>query len=363
MSTFIQIPVDRAVVTVDFEELAGWAEESSPLYAAICEIVVDDAALQSLAAHVPEGRATANVFLAAVQYLLLRGADHPLAEYYPSVVDDARAPDDDLADALRDFCRTYEAELIPILETRHTQTNAVRRCVALYPAFCAVAEEVDGPIALVELGPSAGLNLLFDRYRYEFEGTAVGATGPRIVGADESPVTITTDVRGESAPPLADDPPAVHSRVGIDLNPMVVTDEEDAAWLQALVWPEQTDRRRVLEGAIEMAQDDPPRLVEGDMIETLPMVLDEVPAEIPVVVYSTLVLYQVPEAVREELTELLETRMTDRPIHWLSGDGIYGDSDGITLEWTRLVDGEPATELLGAFEQHGEWVAWDVDQS
>jgi len=202
-----------------FTYLAEWVEGSSPLYERLCRIVADDPVLLELAAVVPADRSTANVFLAAVQYLLFRDTDHPLADYYPSVTDTPRGPDDALGDHLSDFCVTHEDDIRPLLETRRTQTNSVRRTAVLYPAISHIARQVDGPPALVELGPSAGLNLLLDRYRYEF--------GDRTGGPVDAPTTVRTTVRGDEDPPLPDDPPAVHSRVGVDLNPMDVTGPDD----------------------------------------------------------------------------------------------------------------------------------------
>ncbi|WP_226012139.1 DUF2332 domain-containing protein [Halomicrobium salinisoli] len=332
-----------------FTELAAWCEGSSELYERLCRIVADDPELLELAAAVPDDRSTANVFLAALQFRLLRGADGRLAEYYPSVTDDAREPDGALGDALRDFCAAQADALRPLLRTRRTQTNAVRRCAALYPAVARVAREVDGPLALVELGPSAGLNLLFDRYRYDY--------GDAVAGAVDSPVTIRSEVAGGD-PPLPDDPPAVRSRVGIDLHPMDVTDPDDADWLRSLVWPDLPERRRALDDALALARRDPPRVVEGDLLDDLPDVLGEIPSDVPVLVVSTLVLYQLPPDAREAVRETLAERAGERPLHWLSGDDELGENDGIRLEWTRAVDGEVRTDLLAGFEQHGRWIEW-----
>lgn len=335
-------------VAEEFTYLAEWSEGSSPLYERICRIVADDPDLLEVAAVVPENRSTANVFLAAIHYLLLRGRDHPLAEYYPSVADDARDPDDALGPILSGFCETYRDDFRPLLETRRTQTNSVRRCCALYPAISHVTQQVDGPLALVELGPSAGLNLLFDRYRYEY--------GDRVAGPADAPTTVRSEIRGDGDPPLPDEPPAIHSRVGIDLNPMDVTDPDDADWLRALIWPEHDERRRTLAGAIEAAQADPPTLRSGDLLEDLPAVLDEIPEDVPVCLFDTLVLYQVPN--RERVDATIRELATERPLHWIAGETESGAYEGIRLEWTRAVDGEARTDLLAAFEQHGNWVEW-----
>lgn len=334
----------------DFERLAEWAATSSPLYESLCRIAADDPALRELAATAPADRNRPAVFLAAVHYLLLRGVDHPLAEYYSSVVADPRDPDADLGPALRDFCETHAGDLRSLLATRRTQTNSVRRSAVLYPAFARVDAETDGPLALVELGPSAGLNLCFDRYRYDYDG--------RAVGAPDSPVTIRTAVRGGRDPPLPDRPPSVRSRVGIDLRPMDLTDGDDRAWLRALIWPEHADRRRALADAIEAVREDPPRIVEGDLVEDLPAVLDGIPTDVPVCVYSTLVLYQVSADTRARLGSLLREWAAERPLHWLASGDIADPDDGIRMEWTRAVDGAVRTDLLATYEQHGRWIEW-----
>lgn len=330
-------------VAESFRYQRGWCEGSSPLYAEICGIVADEPALLELAALVPPERSRSNVFLASVHFLLLRGADHPLAEYYSSVADTPRDPDDALSDRLSNFCEVYEDELRPLLETRRTQTNSVRRSAALYPAFARVAGRVDGPIALVEIGPSAGLNLFWDRYRYDY--------GERVVGPDDAHVRLDSELRGDTVPPLPADPPAVDSRVGVDLNPLDVTDENDADWLRALTWPEHHARRRNLDGALDAARTNPPELVRGDAVE-------ELPADVPVCVYDTLVLYQFPEDAREHLETTVEAAATERPLHWLAGEDEYGDHDGIRLGWTRAEGDAVRTDLLGVFESHGRWVEW-----
>lgn len=337
-------------VAESFRYQRGWCEGSSPLYAELCGIVADEPALCELAALVPPERSRPNVFLASIHFLLLRGADHSLAEYYPSVTDSPRDPDDALRSRLCDFCDAYEDDLRPLLETRRTQTNSVRRSAALYPAFARVAERVDGPLALVEIGPSAGLNLFWDRYRYDY--------GERAVGPDDAPVQLDSELRGDAAPPLPADPPAVDVRVGIDLNPLDVTDEHDTDWLRALTWPEHRGRRRNLDGALDVARADPPELVAGDAVGELPAVLDEIPDDVPVCVYDTLVLYQFPDDARDRLESTVAAAAAERPLHRLAGEDEYGDHDGIRLEWTRAEDGAVRTDLLAVFESHGNWVEW-----
>lgn len=332
-----------------FRDLAPWAADTSPLYAHLCREAAEDPAVLDLASAVPEDREAPHLLLAAVHSLLERDSDHRLAEYYPSIATEARAPDEACFPAFREFCLDHADDIRPLLRTRRTQTNAVRRSAVLYPAVATVAEATDGPLALVELGPSAGLNLLFDRYRYDYDG--------RVVGDPDSPVTIESHVR-EGDPPLPETPPAIRSRVGIDRNPLDVTDDDDRDWLRALIWPEHEERRAALDGALTVAREEPPRLVEGDMVDDLPAVLDEIPDDVPVCVLNTLVLYQVPESVSAALTSLLEAQMTDRPLHWLTGERELSGGESVRLNWKRPVEGGVRTTHLADYQPHGEWLAW-----
>jgi len=208
---------------------------------------------------------------------------------------------------------------------------------------------VDGPLALVELGPSAGLNLLLDRYRYDYDG--------RVVGDADSPVTIESTVH-EGDPPLPADPPAIHSRVGLDLHPLDVTDADDADWLRALMWPSHTDRRALLAGALDVARRDPPRLVAGDLLEDLPPVLDGIPDDVPVCVFNTLVLYQVPKEVCGRLEARLRERMADRALHWLTGAPGLSGGDSVGLDWVRREGGAVRRDRLVDHAPHGAWLDW-----
>ena len=333
-----------------FRDLARWAEGTDPLYAHLCREAAADDAVLDLAATVPEGRQAPHLLLAAVHYLLARVDDAPLADYYPSLREDPRPLDEGCYPAFREFCRDRAGDLRPLLEARRTQTNAVRRSAVLYPALAHVAGQAgDRPLALVELGSSAGLNLVFDRYRYDYDGTTVGPA--------MAPVTIASHVRGGD-PPLPAESPAVHSRVGIDLHPLDVTDPDDAAWLRALVWPAHTDRRALLDGAIEAVGADPPAILAGDAAERLPAVLDSIPHDVPVCVFNTLVRYQLSDEADEDLVALLRAAMAERPLHWLTGRPTFSGGESLCLDWVRAGDGGVQTDALVEFDPHGAWLDW-----
>jgi len=146
----------------------------------------------TLAAH---ARSTpeSSFLLTAAHYLLLGGEEEAVAAFYPSVAGEARGEGDPYP-LFRDFCLEHAEELRTLISTRRVQQNEVRRCAQLLPAFGLVAERVGSPLALVEVGASAGLNLLFDRYSYDYgDGRLRGDTG--------SPVRLRAARRPDAATP------------------------------------------------------------------------------------------------------------------------------------------------------------------
>ena len=191
---------------------------ASPLYAELAYGVSLDRELLELAAQKRKRQPAPNMLFAAVQYLLLEGGEyaaHPLAAHYP-IVSAAERPMQPAFPAFRDFCLGHRDAILDLIGTRRTQTNVVRRCTCLLPAFSIVQRESGLPLALIDIGASAGLNLNLDRYRYRYlRGGREEATW----GRPSARVSLDAELRGGGAmPPLADDL-AVEFRGGIDLNP------------------------------------------------------------------------------------------------------------------------------------------------
>jgi hypothetical protein len=115
----------------------------------------------------------------------------------------------------------------------------------------------------VEIGASAGLNLLWDLYGYNYgEGL--------YYGDHSSPVQISCATHGDRPLPIPSMYPRVGYRVGLELNPIDVNDSESTLWLRALVWPEHQDQANLLQNAIRLAQQDPPQLIDGNALALLP---------------------------------------------------------------------------------------------
>jgi hypothetical protein len=114
----------------------------------------------------------------------------------------------------------------------------------------------------------------------------------------------------------------------------------------------------VLDGALSVARDDPPRLIEGDMLDDLPAVLDGIPDDVPVCVFNTLVLYQVPEQLSEALSAFLEDQMAERPLHWLTGRRVLSGGKSVGMDWKRRTGDDIETTYLVDYEPHGAWLSW-----
>ena len=195
-----------------------------------------------------------------------------------------------------------------ILE-RATQTNEAGRLATLVPAFAAAAGS--GPIALLEVGASAGLCLYPDRYTFAW----TTADDVRRVGAGPE---LAADVEGPA--PLPDRPPVVAWRGGIDLNPLDVTDADQMDWLTMLVWPEHDDRRAQLLRAIDVARAEPPTLVQGDLLEELPALVDAAAEHGPVVVFHSAVIAYLTVDDRARFHDLMTGLVRDGRCHWVSNE-------------------------------------------
>ncbi|MFE6506807.1 DUF2332 domain-containing protein [Nocardioides sp. NPDC057767] len=237
--------------------------------------------------------------------------------------------------------------------TRRTQTNEVARLTALAPALGMLG---DGPLALVELGASAGLCLYPDRYDYLWDGAGElrDSGGPTLRIPSLGPV------------PVPSAHPRITARVGIDLNPLDLTDEEDMSWLLTLIWPGHDDRRDRLAAAIEVTRAEPPRLLAGDMLDRLDDALEIAATSggTPVVHHSAAAAY-LDEHDRAELENRMRTLVAAGRCHWISLEGprvIPSLAVGAANlpdrdhHFCLAVDGQAVGWLRG----HGTALCWDA---
>lgn len=193
--------------------------------------------------------------------------------------------------------------------TRSLQTNEPLRLAALLP----VLSEVSGPIALLEVGASAGLCLYPDRYSYRFlaeDGTIRFALDPA-----DGPSTVVLESRVSGPlPPMR--MPDIVWRAGIDLDPLDPTDERDRRWLRGLVWPGEEGREERIDAALDVAASDPAVLVAGDALATIDEVAALAPTDATLVVTTPGVLVHIPRARREALV----SRISALDARWITID-------------------------------------------
>ncbi len=235
------------------------------------------------------------------------------------------------------------------------QTNEVQRCVALLPAFLTVARETGLPVELLELGPSAGLNLLVDRYRYVYANGTWGPADARLeLQADERRLSVPAEL-------LATDL-AVRRRRGIDLSPVDATADEGYLVLRSFVWPGLEDRVRRLDAAVATLRAEPerPELIQGDYVERLPEALAERPDDAATVVFQTSSTGYLPAEAAARLRSSLDEAASDgRPLAWVStrryDERAGTDENAYELE-LRVWPGQP--RLAAHLDFHGNWLEW-----
>ncbi|MER7009443.1 DUF2332 domain-containing protein [Dactylosporangium sp. NPDC000555] len=312
---------------------SAMARGSSPLYEQLALGVAGDAELIGMLDGLPPAKRQPNLLFAAARHV--GGTPDGYARF-------------------RDIVLGHRDAVVATMLARRTQTNEPGRCAALYPALAALPQ----PLALLEVGASAGLCLLPDRYAYEY--TRDNGTTVRAGAADGAP---RLHCRVEGAPPaVGADAVRVAWRAGIDLNPLDVTDEDDVRWLRTLVWPEQLDRLARLDAALEVARRDPPRVVAGDLNARLDELVAEaggaVRAGATLVVFHTAVLDYVPEPGRGAFVD--RVRRLDG--HWLSQEApgvvpsidtrLPGPPPAGTIAYVVSLDERP----LAFSALHGAWL-------
>jgi hypothetical protein len=307
----------------------AWAREAhglSPAYEALACGVAEDEALRGFLAALPKPKRQPNLLFAAAKYLLGRAAE--IGDLRTLV---SRRPD----------------ELSQVMLTRRTQTNECARCATIMPALCQLPE----PLALIEVGASAGLTLLFDRYSYEYNS---GEAEWLVTGSDPEAPLLRCEVSGPV--PLPSRPPRIVWRAGLDLNPLDVNDDEDMRWLSCLVWPGEGDREQRLAAAIASARRDPPPVYRGDLLTDLPALAAKAPAETTLVVFHSAVLAYVAAEDRarfaDTVGELGAVWLSNEAPAVLPGISVPVDQRG---PFTLVRDGKTALALTGG---HGNWMQW-----
>ncbi|MDQ0095505.1 DUF2332 domain-containing protein [Paeniglutamicibacter psychrophenolicus] len=222
---------------------------------------------------------------------------------------------------LEAYLAAHWAGIRTIVMTHATQTNEAARCATLLPALGLVAAQEQRPLALIEVGPSAGLCLLPDLYSYSYDGAAPLGDGSPLLRC------ATT-----GNPPLPHHLPEIAWLAGVDLNPLDGTDPDTVAWLRALVWPGQEDRLERLDAALGtlaalksgalQASAGAPLLLTGDLNERIADLVDAAPKHaVPVVMHSAVLAY-LDEAQRARFADTVAAL----GCRWISNEAFFMDA-------------------------------------
>jgi hypothetical protein len=308
------------------------AHNRSPLYEELAEGMADDAEVLELLLALPRRLRQPNLLLAVVRLLFGTAADYP---------------------AFRSRVVENWAQISAEMRVRRTQTNEPARCATLLPLLASLPQ----PLALLEVGASAGLCLLPDRYRYDYR------SGAPILGAADSPVLLrclVTSPSGTQAEAPSELPEVVW-RMGVDIAPIDVRDASATRWLEALLWPGEGDRLERLQAALEVARSDPPPLVQRDLATGIGDLVAAAPGGATVVVFHTAVFAYLAADARAAFA----AEVGSLPVVWLSQEGpsVFSDiaaqigADELAHNEGRFAlshDGAPVAWT----DPHGAFLRW-----
>jgi hypothetical protein len=325
-----------APVAEQYVDFARWSRDESPCFAEWASGVADDPEVLARLSDLPNVKQQPNLVFAAARW-------HGVPAPGPYA-------------GLRDALLGDDGAIRETILTRSTQTNEVGRLATLTPAFATLAG--DEPLALVEVGASAGLCLYPDRYSYTWvteSGRVSAGEGPRleceVTGRLPERVTV----------------PRVGWRAGIDLNPLSVTDDDAMAWLANLVWPEQDERRERLRVAVDVARADPPHVLAGDLLTELPGVVDQAGTAGKVVVFHSAVIAYLESADRARFQAMMTALVGEGRCHWVSNEARNVLPD-VTATGPPVADDRAAFVLgvdgraVASTHGHGRSMTWLVEE-
>ncbi|HEY3506304.1 MAG TPA: DUF2332 domain-containing protein [Actinocatenispora sp.] len=329
---------------------------TSPLYERVAVALSEsDEALRAIET-VPARRRRPAVVLAALHDLALAGRAPALAEAYAGGDGDAAA-----GAAIDTLLRTTD-EVVALAVRRPVRADETGRCTVLYPAVAEAAHRAGADaVGLVDVGCSAGLNLGVDRVAVAYD------KGPAL-GDPSSPVRMACAVVGDGPVPARAIPEVV-ARVGVDRDPVDVTDPEAARWLRACLPPDQPERGARLDAEIAVAATAPPALLRGDAVDLLSDAIARVPAGALPVVTTTWALSRLPVERRETFLRRLTETAAGRAVAWVSAEGVgvapavptFGDrpASGHSIVGVAVSDGPDLhVEAVGRCWLRGRMLSW-----
>ncbi len=284
----------------------------------------------------------------ALHNLVLTGEDQRLANVYAGRMTDQAA-----IDALVcELVDTYDARLLPWLDGP-PQTNEASRSASLMAGLLWLAQYVPPKFEMLELGSSAGINTMMERYRFDLGGVCVGPEG--------SPMQIKPDWRG---PPPPATKPEICSIRGCDVAPVDLTEPDAALRLKSYVWPEAYFRMDRIDAAVALASVKAPDVVKANAAEFVSDALAN-PQESGVtrVLFHSIVWQYVPveqqQIVEAEMAQEAAAATPEKPIAWLMLETNRETfKHELTVRYWDGSDGCVEPHMLACAHPHGAWVEW-----
>lgn len=339
------------------EVAGGWSPPDAPeswrLTAALFTAIGGHEELLEALSELPPDRLPALLASAAISYLVRRDQRNRLARYFPDPGQVQPAFDSGFYAPAAGFISARLPDIVAVCRQHRYQMNEVARCTQVALGIAAMTTPGNVPVALVDLGTGAGLGLQLDRYRY-----LIGGQLP--VGPVQAGLTLACELHGAGQPP-APDLPQIASRVGIELDPVDLEEPAARAWLEACAPPEASALTRLAQ-AIKVARGKPASIVVGDVVDRLPEVLAELPADSPVIVTDAYLAVFLPDERRALLTEIMARAGHGRPVTWLSlsplvplGPTGHSSVQGLTLPGKLVSDYQQngVFAVLGAHLRQG----------
>jgi hypothetical protein len=284
-------------------------------------------------------------FCGGLHAIVLSGDDPQLAAAYPP-----RAADEETLRRVLPGAIARNDERLAASLASAPQTNETARSGMLLPGFLLIARETGLPLALYEIGSSAGLNLLFDRFHYRYGAAAWGDPA--------SPVLLQPEVRGAAIP--MDGVANVMSRKGSDIAPVYVRDAADRLRLRSYIWPDQAARLERLDAAIALAAAMPFELERTDAAAFVAKNLATRAQGSVFVLLHTIVWQYMPRASKDAILATLQEAgrqaTADAPIARLRMEPGDPANNWAVLSLTLWPGGE--TRRLANCDYHGRWIEW-----
>lgn len=290
-------------------------------------------------------------FAGGLHHLVLAGEDERLARVYSGQITDQGQVDR----LVCELVETFDHLILPWLDGP-PQTNEAGRSASIMAGLLWLAQRVQSRFELFELGASAGVNTMIERYRYRL--------GEIEVGPESSPMRIEPEWRGEGCPPAPSEDFKIVSVRGCDVAPIDLSDPAAALKLKSYVWPDAPQRMARIDAAIQLASEQPPELVREDAGSFVSEQLARPQAEgVTRAMFHSIMWQYMPAATQDAITTAFEeagrAATARRPLAWVSLE-----TDPATFRhelkvryWNGSSD-DGATTLLSHAHPHGAWVEW-----